>query len=36
MISFDYGHYSFDGSIFTVKTVFAPVIDPILAEIRKD
>ena len=36
MISFDYGHYSFDGSIFTVKTVFAPVIDPILAGIRKD
>jgi peptidoglycan/LPS O-acetylase OafA/YrhL len=36
MISFDYGHYTFDGSIFVAKTIFAPVIDPILAGIRKD
>ena len=36
MISFDYGHYSFDGSIFAVKTILAPVIDPILAKAKKD
>ncbi len=36
MIAMDYGHYSFDGSIFAVKTIFAPVIDPILARAKKD
>ncbi len=36
MIATDYGHYSFDGSIFAVKTILAPVIDPMLAEARKD
>ncbi|WP_298355825.1 SGNH hydrolase domain-containing protein, partial [Rhodoblastus sp.] len=36
LIATDYGHYSFDGSIFAVKTILAPVIDPLLARVKKD
>ncbi|MDR3420657.1 MAG: SGNH hydrolase domain-containing protein, partial [Xanthobacteraceae bacterium] len=36
MIATDYGHYSFDGSIFAVKTILAPVIDPLLAKAKKN
>ncbi|MCI4679881.1 acyltransferase [Rhodoblastus acidophilus] len=34
MIAVDYGHYSFDGSIFAVKNILAPVIDPLLGKAR--
>jgi peptidoglycan/LPS O-acetylase OafA/YrhL len=30
MIAFDYGHYSVAGSIFAVKNILAPALDPVL------
>ena len=35
MISFDYGHYTYNGSIFAVKSIFAPTLDAILEKARK-
>ncbi|WP_374546615.1 acyltransferase family protein [Rhodoblastus sp.] len=35
MISMDYGHYTPAGSIYAVKNILAPVLDPILAAARK-
>jgi hypothetical protein len=35
MIAFDYGHYTYNGSIFAVKTIFAPTLDAILDKARK-
>ena len=34
MIAVDYGHYSVQGSIFAVKNIFAPVVDPLLVKAR--
>ena len=31
MITFDYGHYTPAGSVYAVKTIFAPVLDDLLA-----
>lgn len=35
MLAVDYGHYSFNGSIFAVENFLQPVIDPLLAEAQK-
>ncbi len=32
MIAVDYGHYSAAGSIYAVKNIFAPVLDPLLGQ----
>ena len=35
MISMDYGHYTPAGSVYAVRTILAPALDPILAAARK-
>lgn len=35
MLAIDYGHYSFEGSIFAVENFLRPVIDPLLAAAQK-
>jgi hypothetical protein len=32
ILSFDYGHYTVQGSVFAVRTMFAPTIDAALAQ----
>ncbi len=35
LIAVDYGHYTLNGSIFAARTIFAPVMDPLLAQAGK-
>ncbi len=35
VIAFDYGHYTVNGSIFAARTIFAPVMDALLAQAGK-
>ena len=35
LIAFDYGHYTINGSVFAVKTIFAPILDALLEQAGK-